>query len=180
MNPKVKFKKLRHLSELENLIKEEKERREKETRPIISVSSGTCGQARGSLKLIKALAKAIRQQNLQDKVILKATGCHGFCEAEPNVIIYPEAIFYQKLEPKDVSKIIERTILKGEIIEDFLYVDPVNGQKAIKEAEIPFYRKQKRLILGDNSIVEPTNIFDYFSIGGYSSLLKVLSSFSPE
>lgn len=180
MSPRKRVKKLRHLSELENLINKEKENREKETRPTIAISSGTCGRARGSDKLTDAFKKALRQQNLQDKVILKATGCHGFCEAEPNVIIYPERIFYQKLEPKDAPEIIEKTVLKGEIIDSLLYVDPNNGQKAVREEEISFYRKQKRLILGANSLIDPLDIYDYFSIGGYSSLLNVLKSLSPE
>lgn len=180
MSPRKRVKKLRHLSELENLINKEKENREKETRPTIAISSGTCGRARGSDKLTDAFKKALRQQNLQDKVILKATGCHGFCEAEPNVIIYPEGIFYQKLEPKDAPEIIEKTVLKGEIIDSLLYVDPNNGQKAVREEEISFYRKQKRLILGANSLIDPLDIYDYFSIGGYSSLLNVLKSLSPE
>lgn len=180
MTPRKTLKKLRHLSDLENLINMEKENREKETKPIIAISSGTCGRARGSEKLTEALKKAIRQQNLQEKVILKATGCHGFCEAEPNVIIYPEGIFYQKLEPKDAAEIIEKTILRGEIIDSFLYVDPHSGEKAIREEEIPFYRKQKRIVLGANPLIDPLNIYDYFSIGGYSSLLKVFKSLSPE
>lgn len=180
MSPKKRVKKLGHLSELENLINQEKEKRQKESRPIISISSGTCGRARGSDKLAEAFKKAVRQQNLQDKVILKITGCHGFCEAEPNVVIYPEGFFYQKLEPRDAIEIIKRTILKGEIIDNFLYLDPVTGEKAIREADIPFYKKQKRLVLGDNPLVDPTDIFDYLSIGGYSSLIKVLSSFKSE
>ncbi len=180
MNPRKRVKKLRRLSELEDLINKEKEKREKETRPIISISSGTCGRARGSEKLTEAFKKAIRQENLQDKIILKSTGCHGFCEAEPNVIIYPEGIFYQKLAPKNAQEIIQRTILKGEIIDSFLYVDPTNGQKAIREGEISFYRKQRRIVLGANPLIDPLDIYDYFSIGGYSSLLKTLSSLSPE
>jgi NADH-quinone oxidoreductase subunit F len=180
MSPKKRVKKLRHLSELESLINQEKEKRQKDNRPLISISSGTCGRARGSDKLAEAFKKALRQQNLQDKVILKVTGCHGFCEAEPNVVIYPESFFYQKLEPRDAIEIINRTILKGEIIDDFLYLDPVTGEKATKEADIPFYKKQKRLVLGDNPLVDPTDIFDYLSLGGYSSLLKVLSSFKSE
>lgn len=180
MRTTKRLKKLHHLSDLESLINQEKEKRQRETRPFISISSGTCGRARGSDKLAQAFERAIRRQNLQDKIILKITGCHGFCEAEPNIVIYPAGIFYQKLEPGNALEIINRTILRGEIIDDFLYVDPASGEKAAKEKEIPFYKKQKRLVLGDNPLVDPTDILDYLSIGGYSSLLKVLSSFKPE
>jgi NADH-quinone oxidoreductase subunit F len=180
MSPRKSTPKMRRLSDLENIIAAAKESRQKETKTVIAVSSGTCGQARGSNRLIEAFKKALKQDGLRDRVILKATGCHGFCEAEPNIIIYPQGIFYQKLEPKDVSNVLNQTVLNGEICEDLLYVDPVTGEKPTKEEEIPFYKKQKRLVLGDNPRLDPTSIDDYFSISGYGSLLKVLSSLSPE
>ena len=59
--------------------------------PVVVVSSGTCGQARGSLKLIEAFREAVK--GFEDKIEIIVTGCHGFCEAEPNVIIFPDEIF---------------------------------------------------------------------------------------
>ncbi|MGQ9472030.1 MAG: NADH-ubiquinone oxidoreductase-F iron-sulfur binding region domain-containing protein [Candidatus Aminicenantales bacterium] len=180
MSPRKRAKKIASISELQTLISQQKEHRQKESKTVIAISSGTCGQARGSLKLLEAFKKAIRQNGLKDNVILKATGCHGFCEAEPNVIIYPEGIFYQKLEPKHVPVILSQTVLKGKVIPELLYVDPLSGEKPVKEEEIPFYKKQLRLVLGANPLLDPTSIDDYFSIGGYASLLKVLSSLRPE
>ncbi len=180
MSPRKRAKKIASISDLQTLIAQQKGRRQMETRTVIAVSSGTCGQARGSLRLIEAFKKGLRQDGLQEKVTLKATGCHGFCEAEPNVIIYPQGIFYQKLEPKHVPAILSRTVLNGEIIPEFLYVDPVTGEKPVKEEEIPFYKKQLRLVLGANPLLDPTSLDDYFSIGGYESLLRVLSSLTPE
>lgn len=180
MSPRKRAKKIASISDLQTLISQQKEHRQKESKTVIAISSGTCGQARGSLKLLDAFKKAIRQNGLKDNVILKATGCHGFCEAEPNVIIYPEGIFYQKLEPKHVPVILSQTVLKGKVIPELLYVDPLSGEKPVKEEEIPFYKKQLRLVLGANPLLDPTSIDDYFSIGGYASLLKVLSSLRPE
>ena len=90
------MKKLRSLEEFERLRKEVSKSRNPET-VIIAISSGTCGQARGSLKIIQAFKKAVDKLpfKIKNRVSIRVTGCHGFCEAEPNVIIYPEGIFYQ-------------------------------------------------------------------------------------
>lgn len=175
-----KPKKIASLQVLEKTIMSKISERKAEKRPILTVSSGTCGQARGSLKVIEALNAAIKKQNLKDEVKVRVTGCHGFCEAEPNIIIYPQDIFYQKVDPKNGKDIIAQTILNNKVIESLLYIDPVNGEKVAKESEISFYKKQKRIILGDNSLIDPTDINDYLSIAGYSSLAKVLSGISPE
>jgi len=132
------------------------------------------------MEIIEALEKAIQSKNLEEKVALKITGCHGFCEAEPNIIIHPENIFYQKLQPKDAQEILTKIIEQGEIIERLLYIDPQNKKTYPKEKEIPFYTKQKRIVLGDNALLDPTDITDYFALGGYSALGKVLSTMSPE
>ncbi len=173
-------KKIQSIKDLENLIRAKIEERKKETLPVLTVSAGTCGQARGAMRVITALEKAIQQNNFDGKIKLKVTGCHGFCEAEPNIIIQPQNIFYQHVQPDDSEKILINTIQEGKIMENLLYVDPATGEKLVKEEEIPFYKKQKKIVLGDNSLIDPTDIDDYFSIGGYSSLTKVLSSMNPE
>ncbi|MCP2605800.1 NAD(P)H-dependent oxidoreductase subunit E [Candidatus Aminicenantes bacterium AC-335-O07] len=148
--------------------------------PIIAISSGTCGLARGSDKIIKTFLEELKNRKLDDKVELKITGCHGFCEAEPNIVIFPQEIFYQKLEPKDVKEVISETILGGRIIERLLYFDPHSNQKFTYKKEIPFYQKQKRLLLENNLFIDPNKIEDYIAVGGYTALSKVLTELSPE
>jgi NADH-quinone oxidoreductase subunit F len=175
-----KSKKIDSIPGLEKAIQSKISRRKAEKTPVLTVSAGTCGQARGSLKVIDSLKAAIKKENLADKVKVRITGCHGFCEAEPNIIIYPHDIFYQKVDPKNGKDIVTQTVLGNKIIDSLLYVDPVSGEKAAQESDISFYKKQKRIVLGDNALIDPTEINDYLSIGGYSSLAKVLSNLSPE
>jgi len=146
----------------------------------VTVSSGTCGEACGSLTVIKALREELVKHGLTDAVHLRSTGCHGFCEQEPLVIIEPGDIFYCRVRPEDAAEIVGRTVARGEVIERLLYTDPVSGQKVSTEAEIPFYRAQDRVLLGQNRLIDPTSIDDYMSIGGYSALAKVLAGLSPE
>ncbi|NHI94341.1 MAG: NADH-quinone oxidoreductase subunit NuoF [Candidatus Lokiarchaeota archaeon] len=135
----------------------------------ISLSAGTCSHARGVHEIANAFKEAISSH--QNEITLKITGCHGFCAAEPDVIIFPEGIFYKNLTVDDPPRIIE-SVLKNEIIEELL-VDE-NGEKFLYMDDIPFYRHQTRNLLGDNSLIDPLNIEDYISIGGYKALSKAL------
>jgi len=172
--------KINSIKELTKAIGDQIQKRKSEKKSVLTVSAGTCGQARGSLGVIKALKKEIKKENLGDKVKVKISGCHGFCEAEPNIIIHPQDIFYQKVQPQDAEDITSQTILNDKIIDRLLFSDPVSGRAVQNEKKIPFYKKQKRIILGDNALIDPTDINDYFSIGGYNSLIKILSKMTPE
>jgi len=173
-------KKITSIKELQAVIREQTGLRKAETRPVLTVSAGTCGLARGSQNVIDALNRWIKKDKLEKKVKVKVTGCHGFCEAEPNIIIHPKEIFYQKVGPEHAGDILHKTVLKKKVLGELLYIDPNTGDRAATEAAIPFYKKQKRLVLGDNALIDPTEIDDYFSIGGYGALLKILSGRTPE
>ena len=99
-----KTKKIKSIADLEQTIEDQINRRKAEKKSILTVSAGTCGQARGSLKIIQSLEKIIKKEKLEDKVKVKVTGCHGYCEAEPNIIIHPQNIFYQKVQPKNAKE----------------------------------------------------------------------------
>jgi NADH-quinone oxidoreductase subunit F len=171
---------LNSIEALKNKIETEKEKRKEKKFSVLTVSAGTCGQARGSLEVIKSLEKTIKEKELQDEVKVKTTGCHGFCEAEPNIIIQPQDLFYQHVQPEDADEIIEKTIKSQKTIDRLLYEEPDTGKKSHKEADISFYRKQKRIVLGDNGQIDPRDIDDYFSLEGYSALAHVLDKMSPE
>jgi len=175
-----KIKKIKTIKDLEQSIHSQIQARKSEKKPVLTVSAGTCGRARGSLKVIKSLENAIKKENLEDKVKIKVTGCHGFCEAEPNIIIQPHNIFYQKVQPKDAKDITSQTIINNKVIDQFLFTDLATGKKVSNENNIPFYKKQKRIILGDNAFIDPTDMNDYLSIGGYRSLVKALSGMTQE
>ena len=172
--------KLKTVKDLEQAIAAQKRLRAADKRPVVTVSAGTCGRARGSLKVLDALNASLRKAKLDKKVKVRVTGCHGFCEAEPNLILHPGDLFYQKVDPKHAEGIVIETIKNKKTIKSLLYKDPVTGKSAAKESAIPFYKKQKRIVLGDNALLDPTQINDYFSIGGYSTLLKVLTKMTPE
>ena len=167
------MKKLRTAVKLEQLRDRILSRRNLE-KPCISICGGTGCHAYRCEDVANALKKEIKRRGLSNEVELKVTGCHGFCERGPLMVLYPQKIFYQRVTPDDVSEIIEETVMKGNIIDRLLYVDPMSGKKAHFENDVPFYKGQQRLVFGNNGAIDPTNIEDYIAIGGYCALSKAL------
>ncbi len=147
---------------------------------IVSVTNGTDGRTRGSQDVVQAFIDEIEKQGLAEKVVVKSTGCHGFCEKEPIALIFPEEICYVSVKPEDVPEIVSQTLANGEIIERLLYEDPATGQRSVKESEIPFYKSQNRIVLGNNRLIDMQSIDDYIALGGYSALAKALLEMTPE
>jgi NADH-quinone oxidoreductase subunit F len=146
----------------------------------VAICAGTSCQALGCQKITDRFIEEVKKQKLIKTVEISETGCPGFCERGPIVVIYPKGIFYEKVKLQDVEEIISQTIMNGKIIDRLLYLDPKTGKKITYEKEIPFYKKQKRLLLGNNSLINPNYIEDYFAIGGYGALSKVLFEMEPE
>jgi NADH-quinone oxidoreductase subunit F len=147
---------------------------------IVTMCCGTGCQASNSPKVAEALKSALALEGLANSVEVRLTGCHGFCEQGPIMVIDPANILYCHVTPEDVPEIVARTLRTGEVLERLLYTDPVSGQRIVKEADIPFYRAQDRILLSQNRRIDPGNIEDYIAIGGYSAAAKVLGGMSPE
>ncbi len=160
---------------LEIIEKHEKARDPKAVR--VSVCGGTGCKASGAVPLIEAFRTEIASRKLDIEVI--STGCHGFCERGPLVVLHPSGVFYQKVKPKDVGEILDKTLAKGEIIPRLQYRDE-NRQVYEKEKDVPFYKHQERIVFAMNGHIDPTRLDHYLSMGGYRALGKVLSTRTPE
>ena len=143
-------------------------------RRAVTICRSTGCTAHGSGAVIKAFQEELAKEGLLEDVEILTTGCHGFCEKGPIVVIRPEEIFYHSVAPEDVPEIVEETVKNGKVLERLLYIDPQTGEKIFKERDIPFYKHQERIIFGSNGIIDPTRIEDYIAIGGYSALAKAL------
>ena len=148
-------------------------------RPRITVCGGTGCRANGSMELASALTDEIAKRGLDAKVELKLSGCHGFCQESPVVVVDPQGIFYRRagLEDRaaDVRDIIEQTIVNGKPVERLLYEDPDSGARVPHYKEIPFYAKQVRIALRNNGKIDPNSLEDHIAEDGYAALAKVLS-----
>ena len=175
---KLTLSKLRSPQELENLRQRISQRQLETSR--ITVCGGTGCHAYGCIKVTETFKAEVIKQNLDDRVDIKSTGCHGFCERGPIVVLQPGNVFYQRVKVDDVPEIIAETVANGRIVEKHLYTEPATGKKFICQEEIPFYQKQQRLVFGNNGEIDPTSIEDYIAIGGYSALAKALFTLNPE
>ncbi len=176
------MKKIKTLEELEQFRKEIQAQRDPK-KTVISICAGTGCLALGSKKIAGAIKEEIQSQGLSLKVELSAikeTGCPGFCERGPIVVIYPEGTCYLGVTVEDVPEIVSKTIANNEIIERLVYKDPDTKERVVKDSEIPFYKKQQRYLLGKNNFIDSKSIEDYIRLGGYSALAKALSAMKPD
>ena len=150
--------------------------------PCITVCGGTGCRVYGSERVWNAFRDEILRQGASAILDLdvKVTGCHGFCEKGPLVVIRPQGIFYPRVKAEDVPEIVAKTVMRGQVIDRLLYADPQSGKKIEHEHDVPFYRHQLRLILNLNGDLDPSRMDEYIVQGGYASLSKVLASMSPE
>jgi len=146
----------------------------------VTVCGGTGCLSNGSDRVAEAFTEEMKKQGLDGKVVLKMTGCHGFCERGPLVTIHPQEIFYQRVSEKDTAEIVAETIMKGKTVERLLYEDPQTGEKIPRHDEIPFYKHQVRIALRNNGRIDPADIREYIANGGYEGLGKALTSMTSE
>ncbi len=171
--------KLQSQKDYEDFRDQVKKERDPE-RLLVSICAGSGCGAYGTEEVREALEQEVSKNGLKQKVEVKVTGCHGFCEQGPIMVIHPQGIFYPKVKPADIPEIVAETIVKGEVIKGKLYKDPVSKKRIQKEEDIPFYKGQHRIVFGNNGMIDPAKIDDYIAVDGYSALVKVLFSMSPE
>ena len=147
----------------------------------VRICLGTGCTAKGAPKVLEAFRRAA--EPLEGELVAvetKCTGCHGFCERGPIVIVDPGNIFYHDVSEEDVAEIWSESVLGGRLVQRLLYIDQATGVVARTPEEIPFYRSQRRIVLAHNGVIDPTSIDDYLAAGGYAALTKVLRSMRPE
>ena len=146
----------------------------------ILVCGGTGCQASESIDVLQILKEELTKANLQDKVKVEATGCFGFCEKGPIVKIMPENIFYIEVTPERAKLIIEEHIIKGNLVEQCIYSEPITDNKLPKQDDLPFYKKQIRIALKNCGLINPEDIRQYIALDGYQALGKALFEMYPE
>jgi len=150
-----------------------------ENKPCLVICAGTGGQASGSNDIIRIIKRQILERGLQDRISMRITGCLGFCEKDPFILVEPSHNLYPNLSMEDVPRIID-AVLEGRAIEDLLYTETGDGKKYYSQNEIPFFKGQTRTILGKNQKLDPIRIIDYLRVGGYAAFEKVISNPDPD
>jgi len=149
-------------------------------RPCLTVCAGSGCTAAGAQDVLQALRRSLQRQGMEGAIEVKSTGCHGFCEKGPLMIVWPEGIFYHHVTAGDAAAIVGSACNGRRPLDRLLYQDPVSGKRVLHEEDVPFYRLQQRVLFGNNGRIDPKSIDDYLRVNGYAALAKVLTEFPPE
>jgi NADH-quinone oxidoreductase subunit F len=174
----VKSGRLTGVEDLERLREGLKSKRDAK-QAIISICAGTGCRAHGSMDLFEEFRRQLTERGLTE-VDVRATGCHGFCERGPLVVVFPRKIFYHGVKVRNVGEIIEKTIIGDDVVESLLYKDPVTGKLCREEEEVPFYAGQERIVFRNNGKIDPTQIEDYIAADGYAAAAQALTAMTPD
>lgn len=142
--------------------------------------AGTGCVAAGSYEIKKALEKEILKRKLDDEVRVIATGCNGFCERGPIVVVQPDGIFYQRLKTKDIPQLVEEHLLKGRPVKNLMYVPPAGEKPVPKMMDIGFFSHQRLIVLKNRGRIDPENIDEYIAFEGYQALERSLTEMNPD
>lgn len=153
-------------------------RRSRPEVPVLVVSAGTCGQASGANDLIRVAKRELLYRGISERVHLRVTGCHGYCQAEPSVLVEPHRTFYPRLTPEGMVRVVD-AVSKGVVVEGLLARDPRTHKALLRQDELPFFSRQVRTVLGRNEKVDPIRIATYLAAGGYTALARVLEKGDP-
>jgi len=145
----------------------------------ILVCQGTGCVSSGSPQIQREFEREILEHKLTD-VELKLTGCHGFCQIGPTVIVEPDNILYCLLKPDDVNEIVKSHLINGNPVSRLHYHDPTTGEPIPKWTDIPFYNRQKKMVTTNCGYINPEEIEEYISIGGYRAARQAILAMTPE
>jgi len=144
----------------------------------IIICHGTGCISSGSIKIREKLEQEIKKAGVENVQIIP-TGCHGFCQRGPVMIVEPEGIFYSEVTVDDVEDIFQSHIIGNKPLQRCFYCDPLTNKPVPRYQDIPFYSLQQRIILKNCGHINPEKIEDYLAVRGYEALKKVILKMKP-
>ncbi|NPV73779.1 MAG: NADH-quinone oxidoreductase subunit NuoF [Pelotomaculum sp.] len=146
----------------------------------VMVCSGTACTSADSQILRQALQEEIYKRGLEENIKLFKTGCFGFCQQGPIVMVHPGGVFYCQVRPEDTGELVEAHLVNGRIVERLLFEDKVTGKRTPGIEDIHFFRAQKRIVLRNCGVINPEEIGEYIARDGYFALADVVLNKKPQ
>ncbi len=156
-----------------------KRRKSKDFRLHILVCAGTGCVANNSFDIKEELEREIVKRGLENEVSVITTGCQGFCERGPIVIIQPDGIFYQRVRKEDIPHLVEEHLLKGRPVNSLMYLPSPEAPPVQRMMDIGFFKHQRLIVLRNRGRLDPENIEEYIAFDGYRALERALSKMTP-
>ncbi|NIO22094.1 MAG: NADH-quinone oxidoreductase subunit F, partial [Candidatus Aenigmarchaeota archaeon] len=148
-------------------------------RTNVMLCTGTGCVACGTPKVTSALQEELKKKGLENEIEIVPTGCNGFCAEGPVMAVYPEKVFYQKVEVEAIPDLVEEHFLKGRPYQKLLFKEPVKKSYIPHIKDIPFFKHQVLLVLRNKGLINPEKIEDYIMMDGYRALANALTQMSP-
>ncbi len=149
-------------------------------RAHLLVCTGTGCVSNHSFKIKDALERELKKQGLEQEIQVVTTGCNGFCERGPIVVVQPEGIFYQRLKEDDIPSLVTEHFLKGRPLKKLMYVPPAEEVAVPTMSDIEFFKHQRLIVLQNRGRIDPEKIDEYIAFGGYEALAKALTQMTPD
>lgn len=172
------MEKLKSIDDLKKLGERLKDETFRPEIPRVRICSGTACTATGTPKVLSAMEEEAGKRGINLDIV--KTGCQGLCQKGPVMKVEPQGIFYQKLKPEHAKAIVSYTVLGNIPYRQSLYRDNILSEPIPEMTDVPFYKKQLRIALRNNGLIDPRNIYHYIAVGGYSALEKALGSMKPD
>jgi NADH:ubiquinone oxidoreductase subunit F (NADH-binding)/(2Fe-2S) ferredoxin/Pyruvate/2-oxoacid:ferredoxin oxidoreductase delta subunit len=152
----------------------------KQYRAHLLVCAGTGCVSCGAFKIKEALEKEIRKRKLQDEILVIATGCNGFCERGPILMVHPDGVFYQQLKVSDIPFLVEEHLIKGRPVKKLMYIPPEEKEPIPKMKDIEFFKHQRLIVLRNRGRIDPEKAEEYIAFDGYEAMGKALTEMTSE
>ena len=153
--------------------------KDKTYRIHLMVCAGTGCVSNHSFEIKEALEKEVKKHGLEDEVLVVTTGCNGFCERGPLLVVQPGNIFYQQLTMKDVPHLVEEHFLKGRPVSRLMYTPPKEKKPVPMLSDIDFFKKQVLIALRNRGLIDPEKIEESIARDGYQAMAKALTEMTP-
>ncbi len=141
----------------------------------VLVCRGTGCESQKAKVIFDNLEKELEKAGLSGSVETKYTGCHGFCQQGPTIMVMPAGTFYCNVTPDDVAEIVQTDLKGGQPVERLLFLDPKTKDRVLTFRDMRYFNPQRRIVLRNCGFINPEDIEDYIAVGGYDGAKKALS-----
>jgi bidirectional [NiFe] hydrogenase diaphorase subunit len=166
-------------------------------RRIFCCISTACLSA-GAGQTMDALKHGLEATRADDKVEVVQTGCMGLCSRGPLVRVREksgEELYYADISTELAEQLIAKHVpqaklnrngdeLSTELMETRARLEAARRKRTLKKhilsQDLPFFKKQVKVVLRDVGYVDPEKIEDYLAHGGYQALYKAITEMTPE
>ncbi|HEV3512131.1 MAG TPA: NuoF family protein [Candidatus Sulfotelmatobacter sp.] len=150
--------------ELEQIAESEHAEQGKFTQRVnVCVAAGCLSCQSQSLK--DSLEQEVSRRGTGDHCQIKGTGCMGLCSEGP-LVSTSAGVLYKGATAADSSAILDS--LEGAPVE-----------RLVCPTDVPFFQRQKKIVLENSGVIDPERVEDYIGAGGYTALIKALTEMSP-